>query len=79
MFDKVTGKPFKNARMRGAWVAQSVEPPTSAQIMTSLIVSSSPTSGSAADVWEPGTCLGSCVSFSLCCSPTFSLSKINKD
>ena len=31
----------------GAWVAQSVECPTSAQAMNSLFVSSSPVSGSA--------------------------------
>ena len=32
--------------MRGAWVAQSVERPTSAQVMISRCVSSSPVSGS---------------------------------
>ena len=32
--------------MRGAWVAQSVKQPTSAQVMISWFVSSSPTSGS---------------------------------
>ena len=32
--------------MRGAWVAQSVERPTSAQVMISRSVSSSPASGS---------------------------------
>ena len=31
---------------RGAWVAQSVKRPTSAQVMISQLVSSSPTSGS---------------------------------
>ena len=30
----------------GAWVAQLVEPPTSAQVMTSWLVSPSPMSGS---------------------------------
>ena len=33
-------------RERGAWVAQSVKRPTSAQVMISQFVSSSPTSGS---------------------------------
>ena len=33
-------------KYRGAWVAQSVEPPTSAQVMISRLVGSSPTSGS---------------------------------
>ena len=32
--------------MRGTWVAQSVEHPTSAQVMILRFVSSSPTSGS---------------------------------
>ena len=36
---------LKKAR-RGAWVAQSVEHPTSAQVMISQFMSSSPTSGS---------------------------------
>ena len=34
------------SNFRGAWVAQSVERPTSAQVMISRSVSSSPTSGS---------------------------------
>ena len=34
------------SRNRGAWVAQLVERPTSAQVMISQFVSSSPTSGS---------------------------------
>ena len=37
---------FKNAISRGAWVAQSVERPTLAQVMISWCVSSSPASGS---------------------------------
>ena len=36
---------FKKEK-RGAWVVQSVERPTSAQVMISLSVSSSPASGS---------------------------------
>ena len=37
---------YKTLRLRGAWVAQSVERPTLAQVMISQLVSSSPTSGS---------------------------------
>ena len=36
----------QNRKPRGAWVAQSVERPTSAQVMISQFVSSSPASGS---------------------------------
>ena len=36
----------QNWNVRGAWVAQSVKRPTSAQVMISRFVSSSPTSGS---------------------------------
>ena len=68
-------------KSRGAWVAQSVEPPTSAQVMISRSVSSSPASGSAlpAGSLEPAS---DSVSPSLCPSPTpalsLSVSKINK-
>ena len=60
---------------RGAWVAQSVERPTSAQVMISQFVGSSPTSGSVVTAWslEPGACFGFCVSLSLCPSPVRSL------
>ena len=51
---------------RSAWVAQLVERLTSAQVMISRLVSSSPTSGSGADSLEPGACFGFCVSLSLC-------------
>ena len=37
---------FKPTNRRGAWVAQSVKPLTSAQVMISRFVGSSPTSGS---------------------------------
>ena len=37
---------YKNCSVRGAWVAQSVKRPTSAQVMISRSVSSSPASGS---------------------------------
>ena len=36
---------FENLAFRGAWVAQSVERPTSAQVMISKFVSLSPSSG----------------------------------
>ena len=38
---------FKIVKLRGAWVAQSVKRPTSAQVTISRSVSSSPASGSA--------------------------------
>ena len=37
---------FKIVKVRGAWVAQSVKHPASAQVMTSQFLGSSPTSGS---------------------------------
>ena len=37
---------FKNITKRGTWVTQSVKHPTSAQVMISWSMSSSPTSGS---------------------------------
>ena len=37
---------YESTQSRGAWVAQSVERPTSAQVTISWSVSSSPTSGS---------------------------------
>ena len=68
----------------GAWVAQSVERPTSAQVMISQFVGSSPTSGCmlTAQSLEPAWDSVS-LSLSLCPSPThtlshsLSLSKIN--
>ena len=58
---------------RGAWVAQSVERPTSAQVMISQFVGSSLTTGSVltARRLEPAS---DCVSLSLCPSPARSLS-----
>ena len=57
----------------GAWVAQSVERPASAQVMISQSVSSSPASGSVltARSLEPAS---DSVSPSLCPSPTHALS-----
>ena len=78
---------LKQSLGRGAWVAQSVERPASAQVMISRFVSSSPASGSVLPAQSLGACFGSCVSLSLCPSPTHALSlslsrspaKINKN
>ena len=40
------GKIIKTKTMRGAWVAQSVKRPTSAQVMISWFMGSNPASGS---------------------------------
>ena len=62
----------------GAWVAQSVERPTSAQVTVSQFVDLSPASGSVLTACsEPGACFGFCVSFSLCPSSAHALS-LNK-
>ena len=42
----------KDGELRGAWVAQSVKWPTSAQVMISPFVSSSPASGSVLTAWS---------------------------
>ena len=66
---------------RGAWVAQSVKRPTSAQVTISQFVSSSPASGSVltAQSLEPAS---DSVSLSLCPFPAHAVSlsvpKINK-
>ena len=59
---------------RGAWVAQSVERPTSVGVMISRFVSSSPASdsGLTARSLEPAS---ESVSPSLCSSPALSLSQ----
>ena len=68
--------------MRGAWVAQSVERPTSAQVMISRSVSSSPASGSVLTAWSPLWILRLLLAPllpQLCSiSVSLSLSKINK-
>ena len=72
---------LKNGQKRGAWVAQSVECPTSAQVMISQLVRLSPVSGSVLTTQslEPAS---DSMSLSLCPSPAhtlyLSLSKINK-
>ena len=54
---------------RGAWVAQSVERPTSLQVVISWLCGFKPRFGLCADSSEPEACLGFCVSLSLCPSP----------
>ena len=70
---------FKNLQLRGAWVAQSVGHLTSAQVMSSRLVGSSPASGSVltAQSLEPAS---DSVSPSLSAHPllTLSLSLKNK-
>ena len=63
---------IKTVSYRGAWVAQSVKRPTSAQVMISLSVGSSPASGSVltAQSLEP---VSDSVSPSLCDPPPFML------
>ena len=53
---------FKRSQNWGAWGAQSVEGPTSAQVMMSRFVGSSPALGC-----QHGACLGSSVPFSAPC------------
>ena len=70
-------KDLKRHSFRRAWVTQSVEHPTSAQVMISQFVGSSPASGSVPTACsEPEACFRFCVSFSLRPSPAHSL-KIN--
>ena len=66
------GVHIKNAKNRGAWVAQSVKGPTSAQVTISQSVSSSPASGSGlmAQSLEP---VSDSVSPSLSAPPPFML------
>ena len=63
---------LRNWNYRGAWVAQLVERPTSAQVMISQSVSSSPTSGSVLTAQSPGPASDS-VSPSLSAPPPFML------
>ena len=59
-----TGPSIKRRVHQGAWVAQLVERPASAQVTISWFVSLSPASGSVltAQSLEPGACFGFCVS-----------------
>ena len=60
--------------LRVAWVAQSVERLTWAQVMILLFPSSDSVWDICAVSWEPGACFGFCVSLSLCPSPASTLS-----
>ena len=70
---------LKNYAMRGAWVAQPVKHPTSAQVMISRSASLSSTSGSVLRA-QSLDCFGFCVSLSLTlpCSCSVSLCLKNK-
>ena len=65
---------LKINKLRGAWVVQSIEHPTSAQVMISQFVGLEPHVGLCADSSEPGACFGFCFSRSLCLSLTHVLS-----
>ena len=72
---------FLKVKKRGAWVAQSLERPTSAQVRISRSVSSSPASGSGLTAQSLET-VSDFVSPSLSAPPLFmslSVSKINKN
>ena len=71
------GEQQRKVKVWGVWVAQSVEHPTSAQVMISQFVSSSPASGSVlmAQSLEPAS---DSVSPSLSLCPPVCLPKINK-
>ena len=84
-FPWVFGFGFWEAKMtnvRGTWVAQLVELPTSAQVTISTFCEFEPRVGLCVDSSEPGACFGFCVSLSLCPFPAYavslSVSKINK-
>ena len=63
----------------GAWVAQSVKSLTSAQVVISLFMGSSPTLGFCADRSEPGACFPFCVSpLSLRPFPTHAVSRVSQ-
>ena len=59
---------------RGTRVAPLVERPSSAQVMISLLMSLSSTSGSLLSACQHRACFGSSVSLSLCPSPAYVLS-----
>ena len=68
-------KAFKTAMLRGTWVGQLVERPTSAQVMSSQFVSSSPTSASLLSACQYRACFDP-LSPSLCPSLACGLPKI---
>ena len=67
----------QTSSVRGAWAAQLVKCLTSAQVMISLFMSSSPPLGSVLTAQSLESALDS-VSPSLCSSPTHALSLENK-
>ena len=71
---------FNNKNNGGAWVAQLVEPPTSAQVMISPFGSSSPVSGSVltAESLEPASDSVSPPSLAAHTALVLSVSEINK-
>ena len=71
-FLRRTSREQRNGENRGTWVAQSVKYLTSAQVMSSRFVGSSPASDFA-DSAEPGACFRICISLCLCPSPTHAL------
>ena len=74
---------IRNMEYRGAWVAQSVGHPTSAQVMITQSNEFEPRIRPCADNSEPGACIGFCVFLSFCPSLahalSLSVSKINKN
>ena len=79
----VPNKQIKNAEDEGAWVAQSVKRLTSARVMISQFVSSSPALGSVltAQGLEPASdsvCVSLALPLPCSCSVSLCLSKINK-
>ena len=66
---------LKQVLKRGAWLAQSVECLTLAQVMISWFVGSSPVLGSVLSAWNLQPALDS---VSVCPPPSLFLSKINK-
>ena len=76
---KALSSVLEHSKYRGAWVAQSVERPTSVQVVISQFVGSSPASGSVLTACsEPGGCFRFCVSFSFYPSLACVLSPKNK-
>ena len=65
---------IKEKRMRGAWVAQSVKRLTSAQVIISRFVGSSPASGSVLTSQSLELLRILCLALSLCPSPAHALS-----
>ena len=87
-FQMFPNRTFQSKPQQSSWgtrVAQAVEHPTSAQVMISEFLNSSPALG-CADSSEPGACFGFCVALSVCPLPHLcvlslflsTLSNINK-